>query len=69
MAALGGLRKPKRNSVNAGWRNLSFRGYADYMQTAEFSNTVDTLIDLAKSERPAHVRRGGSVALPSIVDC
>lgn len=39
--------------MNAGWRNLSFRGYADYMQTAEFSNAVDTLIDLAKSERPA----------------
>ena len=51
--ALGGLRKPKKDSVNAGWRNLSFRGYADHMRTAEFNNAVDALIDLAKTERPA----------------
>lgn len=51
--ALGGLRKPEKDSVNSAWRNLSFRGYADYMQTAEFSHAVDALIDLAKAERPA----------------
>lgn len=51
--ALGGLRKPKSDSVNAAWRNLSFRGYADYMQTSEFSSAVDALIELAKAERPA----------------
>src|SRR5512138_144987 len=33
---LGGLRKAKADSINTGWRNLSFRGYADYLQTADF---------------------------------
>src|SRR6478752_1972410 len=41
MKDLGGLRKPKRDSVNAGWRNESFRGYADYMQTEEFVAAVE----------------------------
>jgi len=43
-AQLGGLRKPTKDSVNAGWRNASFRGYADYMQTEEFRKTLDELI-------------------------
>jgi uncharacterized protein (DUF488 family) len=50
MAALGGLRKPRANSVNTGWRNDSFRGYADYMQTPEFAAAIDLLIDEAKGE-------------------
>jgi uncharacterized protein (DUF488 family) len=33
---LGGLRRPRRDSVNMGWRNTSFRGFADYMQSSEF---------------------------------
>lgn len=33
---LGGLRRPREDSINAGWRNRSFRGFADYMQTDEF---------------------------------
>src|ERR1039458_9529456 len=33
---LGGLRRARRDSTNTGWRNSSFRGFADYMQTAEF---------------------------------
>ena len=41
---LGGLRKPKKDSVNDGWRNASFRGYADYMQTMEFLNALDELM-------------------------
>jgi uncharacterized protein (DUF488 family) len=41
---LGGLRKPMKNSVNAGWRNASFRGYADYMQTEEFRKALETLM-------------------------
>jgi uncharacterized protein (DUF488 family) len=41
---LGGLRKPKKNSVNDGWRNASFRGYADYMQTDEFLNALEALM-------------------------
>jgi len=36
MPGLGGLRRARRDSINSGWRNASFRGYADYMQTAEF---------------------------------
>jgi len=41
---LGGLRKPRRDSTNVGWRNDSFRGYADYMQTDEFERSLEDLI-------------------------
>ena len=41
---LGGLRKPKKDSVNDGWRNASFRGYADYMQTDEFVKALEELM-------------------------
>lgn len=44
MPQLGGLRKPKKDSINNGWRNTSFRGYADYMQTAEFLSALDELM-------------------------
>jgi uncharacterized protein (DUF488 family) len=44
---LGGLRHPKRDSTNMGWRNASFRGYADYMQTPEFRENLEKLIELA----------------------
>ena len=50
---LGGLRKPRRDSPNSGWRNESFRGYADYMQTAEFANGLERLIELARERRTA----------------
>ena len=53
MAGLGGLRHPKRDSPNDGWRNASFRGYADYMQTPEFAENLEELIALAKKERVA----------------
>lgn len=53
MPQLGGLRKPKRDSVNLGWRNESFRGYADYMQTDEFWLALDQLIQLGGSRRVA----------------
>lgn len=43
-AGLGGLRKPKKDSINRGWRNESFRGYADYMQMVEFWNALDELM-------------------------
>jgi uncharacterized protein (DUF488 family) len=36
LSALGGLRRTKKNSINEGWHNSSFRGYADYMQTSDF---------------------------------
>ena len=41
---LGGLRQPRKDSVNRGWQNESFRGYADYMQTAEFAVEIDWLL-------------------------
>lgn len=44
MKDLGGLRKPRPDSENAAWRNLSFRGYADHMQTQEFEEAVDELV-------------------------
>jgi uncharacterized protein (DUF488 family) len=46
MRELGGLRKPKPDSVNLGWRNESFRGYADYMQTPAFEAALRELVDL-----------------------
>jgi uncharacterized protein (DUF488 family) len=39
LPGLGGLRHAHRDSLNVGWRNASFRGYADYMQTAEFEQS------------------------------
>jgi uncharacterized protein (DUF488 family) len=51
MPALGGLRRAPGDSPNAGWRNASFRGFADYMQTPEFARSLDELIRLAKQER------------------
>jgi uncharacterized protein (DUF488 family) len=41
---LGGRRTPLKNSINTGWRNESFRGYADYMQTQEFRDHLDWLM-------------------------
>ncbi|MFJ1467964.1 DUF488 domain-containing protein [Massilia orientalis] len=46
---LGGLRRPLKDSPNAAWRNTSFRGYADYMQTDEFAANVDAVIELAQT--------------------
>jgi uncharacterized protein (DUF488 family) len=51
MPGLGGLRRARPDSVNTGWRNASFRGYADYMQTPEFEDSLRVCIDLAKQER------------------
>lgn len=45
---LGGLRKTTKDSVNTGWRNKSFRGFADYMQTPEFEEGLQELISLAE---------------------
>ncbi len=58
-ARLGGLRKTSKDSMNTGWRNESFRGYADYMQTHEFRKSLDELIaDSRKlSFSPAHPGR------------
>lgn len=51
MAGLGGLRHARPDSINTGWRNASFRGYADYMQTPEFDDNLRRCLDLARRER------------------
>ena len=48
---LGGLRKPKKDSINDGWRNTSFRGYADYMQTEEFHSAIEALMAAGSQEK------------------
>jgi uncharacterized protein (DUF488 family) len=53
LPGLGGLRHAKRDSLNVGWRNASFRGYADYMQTPEFELSLEELIGLANQDRIA----------------
>jgi uncharacterized protein (DUF488 family) len=53
MAALGGLRHTHRGSPNGGWRNESFRGYADYMQTGAFCDALEKLIGLSRQRRIA----------------
>ena len=52
-AALGGLRRPRPDSPNTGWKNDSFRGYADHMRTPEFRNALDALIGIAQKETAA----------------
>lgn len=53
MEELGGLRHARKDSLNTGWRNTSFRGFADYMQTPEFEAGLRTLIQVAKREQVA----------------
>ena len=52
---LGGRRKPKADSPNTAWRNESFRGYADYMETEEFHEAVERLLDLATDAGPTAI--------------
>jgi uncharacterized protein (DUF488 family) len=52
-ADLGGLRHARKNSLNIGWKNASFRGYADYMQTPEFARAVEELIATASTKKTA----------------
>ena len=54
-AELGGRRKPRLDSRNTVWRNASFRGYADYMETAEFRKGVERLLDLANEVGPTAI--------------
>ena len=53
MEALGGLRRTSKESINLGWRNASFRGFADYMLNREFASAVRKLMALAKKDRCA----------------
>jgi uncharacterized protein (DUF488 family) len=50
-ADLGGFRRTHSDSPNAGWRNPSFRGFADYMLTPEFADSLADLIAAASQER------------------
>ena len=50
---LGGLRHAKKDSLNTGWQNASFRGFADYMRTKEFEEGLAELLTLAKAGRLA----------------
>jgi uncharacterized protein (DUF488 family) len=50
---LGGLRKPAKESINLGWRNLSFRGYADYMQSEDFQAGLQELEEQAAKQKCA----------------
>jgi uncharacterized protein (DUF488 family) len=52
---LGGLRRPRKDSPNGAWRNASFRGFADYMQTDEFEAALDELMSIAAERGPAAV--------------
>lgn len=54
LKALGGLRHARLDSVNLGWRNASFRGYADYMQTEDFAVGLERLEQLA-ARRPTAI--------------
>lgn len=52
MPGLGGFRHTQKDSsANLGWRNLSFRGYADYMQTTEFETSLEELIAVAREQQ------------------
>jgi uncharacterized protein (DUF488 family) len=53
LPGLGGLRRPRPDSPNTGWRNAGFRGYADYMQTPEFESALEQLLALAEKKQVA----------------
>ena len=53
MPELGGRRKAKPDSLNMAWRNESFRGYADYMETEAFREGIERLLELARERRTA----------------
>jgi uncharacterized protein (DUF488 family) len=53
MAGLGGLRHTTKSSPNTGWRNSSFRGFADYMQSPEFERALEELVQLTEDGRVA----------------
>jgi len=51
--ALGGLRRPRPDSVHVGWASAGFRGYADHMETDEFQGALDALVELAAGQPTA----------------
>ena len=55
MPILGGFRKGPLTELNAGWRNASFRHYADYMQTPEFDQGIEELVERLQRNRTVYV--------------
>jgi uncharacterized protein (DUF488 family) len=53
MPSLGGLRHPKKDSVNSAWKNDSFRGFADYLQTEGFATGLSDLLTVGQEQRTA----------------
>lgn len=53
LSGLGGLRHTSADSINKGWHNGSFRGFADYMQTEEFEKNIKELIGFARGNQIA----------------
>jgi uncharacterized protein (DUF488 family) len=53
LPGLGGRRRTRPDSINTAWRNASFRGYADHMQTPEFSDAIEDLVSIARSQPAA----------------
>jgi uncharacterized protein (DUF488 family) len=47
LPGLGGMRHARKDSINTGWKNASFRGYADYMQTSPFADNLNKLLEIA----------------------
>ena len=52
---LGGRRKARPDSHNTAWRSISFRGYADYMETEEFQQGIKRLLELARKAGPVAI--------------
>ena len=50
LKGLGGLRHPRKDSVNLGWKNESFRGYADHMETEEFQTALSALMKISEEQ-------------------
>lgn len=67
LKALGGLRRPRKDSPNTGWRNGGFRGFADYMQTEEFATR--SLRSCASAAKTAlrSCAPGGAMALSPLI--
>ena len=55
MKGLGGLRRPRADSINTAWRNTGFRGFADYMETPEFAEALRALRALARTAGPVAI--------------
>jgi len=51
LEGLGGLRRTSAASQNTAWKNLSFRGYADYMQTLEFTQSLEKLVEISARQQ------------------